>query len=399
MLERTDGATPAVTPEALAERIAAGDDLTVLDVRDRDEFEAWHVDGPGVTAVQIPHVKFVGADATGGVPKLVADLAEPIVVVCGEGDASAFVADLLDGHGFDAANLAGGMDAWARVYTEAPVAGDTATVVQYRRPASGCLTYLVSDGERAAVVDPLRAFADRYVADCEARGWELVAAVDTHVHADHVSGVRAVADRTGADVVVPAAATERGLDYDRDVRTVDHGDAVAVGDLELSAVRLPGHTTESTGYRVERLLLSGDSLFLDGVARPDLEGAAESEGADARADADERTRDLAATLYHTLQERVLDLPDETRICPGHYAPTTPVRADDTYTATVGELRARVPTLSLSQGEFVDRIAGATGSRPANFRRIVATNLGREDADDETAFELELGPNNCATTGD
>jgi glyoxylase-like metal-dependent hydrolase (beta-lactamase superfamily II) len=396
MLERTDGATPAVTPEALAERIAAGDDLTVLDVRDRDEFEAWRVDGPGVEAVQIPHVKFVGADATGGVADLVADLTEPIVAVCGEGDASAFVADLLDGHGFDVANLTGGMDAWAQVYTEAPVAGDAATVVQYRRPASGCLASLVSDGEHAAVVDPLRAFADRYVADCEARGWDLVAAVDTHVHADHVSGVRAVADRTGADIVVPVGARERGLDYDRDVRFVDHGDSLAVGDLDLEALRLPGHTTEMTGYRVGDLLLSGDSLFLDGVARPDLEGAA----GDTDDDADgERARDLAATLYHTLQERVLDLPDETRLCPSHCAPGTPVRADDTYTATVGELRERVPALSLSQAEFVDRIAGATGPRPANFQRIVATNLGQADADDETAFELELGPNNCAATGD
>ncbi len=254
----------------------------------------------------------------------------------------------------------------------------------------------MSDGDAAAVVDPLRAFADRYVADCEARGWDLVAAVDTHVHADHVSGVRAVADRCGAEIVVPAAARERGLDYgDRDVRYVDHGDAIAVGDRDLEAVRLAGHTTEMTGYRVGDLLLSGDSLFLDAVARPDLEGAAEGDDAAV----DDRARDLAATLYDTLHERVLGLPDGTRVCPGHYEPGRRPEPDDTYTATVGALRDRVAALGLDREAFVDRVGGTAAPRPANFAEVVATNLGHEATDDETAFELELGPNNCAAPAD
>ncbi len=423
MTDDADGDVPTTSAEALAHRVEAGEELTVLDVRDRDEFETWHVDGESVDAVQVPHVKFVQAEVTGGVADLLDDPEEPIVVVCGEGDASAYVADLLVEAGFDAANLAGGMEAWARVYrtTEVPTGdgaddadaaagGDALTVLQYRRPATGCLAYLVSDGDAAAVVDPLRAVTDRYVADCEERGWELVAALDTHVHADHVSGVRAVADRTGAEVVVPAAARERGLDYgDRDVRYVDHGDAVTVGEYDLAAVRLPGHTTEMTGYRVGDCLFAGDSLFLRAVARPDLEGAAEGEAGDAAsADADtespdaavdDRARDLAATLYHTLRERVLGLPDATCVCPGHYEPGTTPEADGTYTATVGTLRDRVAALDLDRETFVDRVGGTAAPRPANFADIVATNLGRATTDDETAFELELGPNNCAASAD
>jgi glyoxylase-like metal-dependent hydrolase (beta-lactamase superfamily II) len=277
-----------------------------------------------------------------------------------------------------------------------------ATVVQYRRPASGCLAYLVSDGDRAAVVDPLRAFADRYVADCEERGWTLVAAVDTHVHADHVSGVRAVADRTDAGVVVPAGARERGLSYDRPVRFVADGDGIAVGETAIDAVSLPGHTTETTGFRVDDLLLAGDSLFLRAVARPDLEGAAagdeRADGSDGHAgerDAADRARDLAATLYHTLHGHVLSFPDDTRLCPGHYEPGTSPEEDGTYTATLGTPRDRVAALALDEDEFVDCVAGAATPRPANFEDIVATNLGRASTDDETAFELELGPNNCA----
>jgi glyoxylase-like metal-dependent hydrolase (beta-lactamase superfamily II) len=371
---------PTTTPGALARRLRSGEATTILDVRDRDEFDAWHVDGPGVDAVQIPHVKFVQAEVTDSVDDLAADLDEPVVVVCGEGDASAYVADLLLDAGVDASNLAGGMEGWARVYDAATVADGPVTVVQYQRPSSGCLSYLVHDGERALVVDPLRAFAERYVADCEAAGVDLAYAVDTHVHADHVSGVRALAALAGAETVLPAGATERGLAFD--ARFLADGDVLDVGD-GVDAVALPGHTTEMTGLRVGDGLLAGDSLFLDGVARPDLETGADG------------AREMAATLYDTLHDRVLALPDDVRVAPGHVASHTPAADDDTYTATVGALRERVAALSLDRAAFVERVGTDLPERPANVERIIETNLGRDDPDDETAFELELGPNNCA----
>ncbi len=386
---------PSVTPAALDERLRAREPTVVLDVRNRDEFERWHVEGPAVEAVQASHAKFVAAGVTDDVAAHAADLgldpSDRIVVVCGHGEASAEVAGLLVDAGFDAANLAGGMDAWADllVATEVPDTADDPAVVQYRRPSSGCLSYLVVSGDEAVAIDPLRAFADRYAADATDRGAALVAAVDTHVHADHVSGVVTLAERTDADAVVPAGATERGLDLPVDPRLLDAGESVAVGAAQLSAVPLPGHTSEMTGLKLERadapdLLFCGDSLFRAAVARPDLEAGAE--GAPA----------LAEWLYETLNARLLALPDETLVLPGHYASPAEV-VDGLVSTTVGEARDR-DLLALDREAFVERVTSSTPPRPANYERIINVNLGRQAVAAGEAFELELGPNSCAAGG-
>ncbi|RKD95344.1 MBL fold metallo-hydrolase [Halopiger aswanensis] len=385
-----------IAPETLADRLRASDELTVLDVRDRDEFDRWHIEGEGVEAVQIPHMKFIQAQATGDVDDLAADLEEPIVAVCGRGEASDHAVDLLRDAGIDAQNLAGGMDAWADLYVARELEVDvdlgldrrgdsSATVVQYDRPSSGCLAYAIYSGGEAAVIDPLRAFADRYVEDAADRGAELKYAIDTHVHADHVSGVRALESRTDATAVLPEGARDRGLAFD--AMTLTDGDELHVGDATLTAVATPGHTTESLSYRLGDLLFTGDTLFLEGVGRPDLERG--DEGAPA----------AARQLYETLEDTLSELPAETTIAPGHYSDTADPRdGDGAYAATLGDRRDRLEAFSMAEDEFVEHVTGDRPPRPANHERIVAANLGREDVDSETAFELELGLNNCAVTG-
>jgi glyoxylase-like metal-dependent hydrolase (beta-lactamase superfamily II) len=273
------------------------------------------------------------------------------------------------------------MRGWARVYhaVEIDVDSDDATVVQYQRPSSGCLAYLVVSGEEALVIDPLRAFTDRYVADTREKGAELVAAVDTHVHADHVSGVRDLARETDAEVILPKGARERGLAFD--ARLVEAGETLEVGDAELDAVALPGHTTEMLGFELGDLLFAGDTVFLESVARPDLEAG------------DEGAPDAARRLHGTLST----IDDETRIAPAHFSEAARPDASGAYVARMGDLRERLGALSLSREEFVESLLDDMPPRPANYEEIIAVNLGLERVDDDESFELELGPNNCAAT--
>jgi glyoxylase-like metal-dependent hydrolase (beta-lactamase superfamily II) len=140
-----------------------------------------------------------------------------------------------------------------------------------------------------------------------------------------------------------------------------------------------------TSYRVGEFLFTGDGLFTESVARPDLE------------EGDAGAPDAAATLYETLQETILPLPDDTVVAPAHFSDAAEPADDGSYTVTLGELAASMDALSMDRDEFVEFVLSDMPPRPANYEDIIATNLGQQTADDDEAFELELGPNNCAAS--
>ena len=374
----------SIAPEDLRERIDAGERVTILDVRAEGEYDEWHIEGENVETVNVPYYEFIEGvddDLLARVPE-----GDPVVAVCAKGGASQFVAGTLLDEGIDAVNMAEGMNGWARLYdvVEVSRAPGPATVLQFQRPSSGCLAYLVHHDGEGALVDPLRAFEDFYVELADDLGIDLVYAVDTHVHADHVSGVRVVADRTGAASVLSRGAMDRGVEYEVD-QVVEDGDVLTVGDATIDVHATPGHTSGMTSFLVDDgVLLTGDGLFVESVARPDLE------------EGDEGAPDAARQLYDTLQE-ILELPDDTVVAPAHFSEVAEPADDGTYTARLGDLEDHMDALSLDRDEFVEFILADMPPRPANFEDIIATNLGRQDVDDEEAFELELGPNNCAAT--
>jgi glyoxylase-like metal-dependent hydrolase (beta-lactamase superfamily II) len=141
-----------------------------------------------------------------------------------------------------------------------------------------------------------------------------------------------------------------------------------------------------TSYLVgDSLLATGDGLFIESVARPDLE------------EGDEGAPDAARMLYESLQERVLALPDGTLVAGAHFSDAAKPAADGTYTAPLGDLKERMDALSMDEAAFVELILSDMPPRPGNYEDIIATNLGQQTAADDEAFELELGPNNCAAS--
>jgi len=392
-LDEMDFPTPesdvdSITAEMLKARIDGGDSVTLLDARMASDYEEWKIDGENVTSINVPYFEFLDEDIADDVLAQIPEN-EHVTVLCAKGGASEFVAGALADRGYDGDHLEEGMNGWASIYEAHEVTeyDGPGTLLQYQRPSSGCLGYLLYDDGEAAIVDPLRAFTDRYLDDAEELGVELKYAFDTHVHADHISGLRDLAAE-GVEAMLPAAAADRGVTYADDVTLVEDGDEFAAGDATVETVFTPGHTTGMTSYLLgDSLLATGDGLFIESVARPDLE------------EGDDGAPEAARTLYDSLQNRVLALDDDVLVGGAHFSDAAEPAADGTYTAPIGDLRERMDALSVSENEFVEVVLADMPPRPANYEEIIATNLGQNTVDDDEAFTLELGPNNCAASQD
>lgn len=377
-----------VDPESLKDRIDAGEDVTLLDARMQSDYEEWRIDGENVTSINVPYFEFLEDEVDEEILDQIPDDRE-VTVLCAKGGASEFVAGTLAELGYEVNHLEDGMNGWASIYEAVEVDRyeGTGTLLQYQRPSSGCLGYFLYDDGEAAIIDPLRAFTDRYLEDADELGVDLTYALDTHIHADHISGVRDLDDE-GVEGVIPEATVDRGVTYADDLTTATDGDTFEVGDATIEAVYTPGHTTGMTSYLVdESLLATGDGLFIESVARPDLE------------EGDDGAPEAARMLYESIQERVLTLPNDTLVGGAHFSDSAEPAEDGTYTAPIGDLVERMAALTMDEQEFVDLILSDMPPRPANYEDIIATNLGQNAVDDEEAFTLELGPNNCAASQD
>ena len=203
----------------------------------------------------------------------------------------------------------------------------------------GCLahaSYLIGgDNGDAAVIDPRRD-VDEYLADAEAEGLTIKHVIETHLHADFVSGHVELAKRTGATIALGGATP---VDFPH--RTVREGDEIVLGDVRLRFLETPGHTPEGVsilafvgGEAEPRMVFTGDTLFIGDVGRPDLAGW---RGHSAEA--------MAHAMYHTLKEKLLTLPDATEVWPAHGAGSACGRAlSDERVSTMGREKMLDPAL-------------------------------------------------------
>lgn len=239
---------------------------------------------------------------------------------------------------------------------------------------TACASYLFGCGTtgEVAVLDPHAELVERYLAAAEEAGVRIVAVLETHVQADHLSGLPELVERTGATAHLPA-----GADVDFAHTALGDGERLALGNTIVTALATPGHAPAHASYLVadrrrgdERpwILFSGDTLLIGDVGRPDLHA-----GDDPRA---------AARLLHASLRRLAELPDELLLLPSHYGGSVCGRAlSGNPFSTLGFERSHNRLLTLEDAAaFADAVLADLPPRPEGQERIVAANRGgRRDA--------------------
>jgi len=234
---------------------------------------------------------------------------------------------------------------------------------------TACASYLFGckSKERFAVVDPHAELVDDYIELAEAQQIPIVAVFETHVQADHVSGLPALIERTGATAYLPADA---GVRFDH--VALGDGEIVELGNTTVEAVATPGHAAVHHAYLVTDLtrgaepwmVLTGDALLVGDVGRPDL-----------HANGEQTAEQMAGQLYHSLNERLLRLPDHLLLYPAHYSGSVCGRRLSAQPAsTIGFERRHNKVLQLeSERAFVEALLEDVPPAPPQQAEIVAAN--------------------------
>lgn len=251
----------------------------------------------------------------------------------------------------------------------------------------GCLahaSYLIGSGNEAVVVDPQRD-VDQYIEEAKANGLNIKYVIETHLHADFVSGHRELASRTGAEIVFGEKAN---ADFPH--RPVKDGDELEIGKVKLRIIETPGHTPEGISVLVNdteaseqpQKILTGDTLFVGDVGRPDLAGAKGY-----------TPEMMAGMMYDTLNQKLLKLPDETEVYPAHGAGSMCGRNMSRETSsTIGEQRKFNYALQpMSRDEFIQLMTKDMPAAPDYFAKDAEINRSGAPALKELPQPAALNP--------
>ena len=368
-------------------------------MRNRDEFERFRLEGRRpIPAINIPYFEML---ELGGKDEMLdsviayveRDLADqfpsdlPVLAVCAKGDTSEYVARGLRHLGYASANLQGGMKAWGNHYAiRALVEGPDLAIYQVIRPARGCLSYVVASAGKVIVIDALR-HLHPYLDLTRSKNLTIEALIDTHGHADHISGGPALAAQTGApyylhpyDAIHPIDLLPATIPYE----SSRDGQVFPVGQHELKALHIPGHTLGLVAFQLDdRYLFTGDSIFIRSIARPDLGGKAET----------------WAPLHGRSLRRLLGLPGQIIVLPGHFSSLDEADETGRFAASLDDLKKRNDGLVVLQREseegFVRYLLESLPKFIGEYVDIKRVNAGLLAPAEDDAATLELGKNVCA----
>ncbi|KON68779.1 hypothetical protein AKG34_08215 [Peribacillus butanolivorans] len=368
-----------MTAKEVSKKVINKAELFILDVRNESDFNDWKIEGENFEFLNIPYF-----DLLDGVEEIIDKIPanKEILVVCAKEGSSIMIAEMLSEAGLDVSYLKGGMKAWSE-HLEPVKIGDLnngGEIYQFVRLGKGCLSYMIISNGEAAVIDSTR-MTDIYVDFADSIGAKITHVFDTHLHADHISGGRKIAESANATYWLPPKdATEVTFEY----QPLEGGKVVTIGHtaINIHALYSPGHTIGSTSFVVdEKYLLSGDILFIDSIGRPDLAGLAE---------------DWVGDLRETLYTRYRELSDELIVLPSHFMIIEELNEDGSVAKKLGELFVENHGLNIAdETEFRELVTGNLPPQPNAYQEIRETNMGKITPDEEKQREMEIGPNRCA----
>lgn len=368
-----------MSSKEVTKKVFNREDLFILDVRNESDYQDWKIEGENFEYFNIPYFELLDG-VEGIMDKIPFD--KEVLVVCAKEGSSIMVAEMLSDEGLTVSYLKGGMKAWSEHLEPVKVGDlkDGGEIYQFLRIGKGCLSYMVVSNGDAAIIDATR-MTDIYLEFADSIGAKITHVFDTHLHADHISGGRNIAEKTGATYWLPPKdATEVTFEY----RPLENGNEVEIGNVKINihALYSPGHTIGSTSFIVdEKFLLSGDILFIDSIGRPDLAGLAQ---------------DWVGDLRESLYKRYKELSEDLIVLPAHFMIIDELNEDGSVSEKLGTLYAKNHGLNIEdENEFRKLVTENLPPQPNAYQEIRETNMGKINPDEEKQREMEIGPNRCA----
>lgn len=369
----------AIKANEIAKKVINKEEAFILDVRNTDAFDDWRIEGENIEVMNKPYFELLdGVEVVlDKIPK------EDVIVVCAKEGSSKFVAEQLEESGLSQVSyLEGGMRSWSEHLEPIKVGdlSDGGEIYQFVRLGKGCLSYMIISENEAMVIDANR-MIDYYTEFAKEKNAKIVQVADTHLHADHISGGRKIAEATGATYWLPPKdASEVQFSYEK----LEEGNDITVGNtkVKVQPIYSPGHTIGSTSFIIdETYLLTGDILFVESIGRPDLAGKAE---------------DWVGDLRNTLYSRFKELSDDLLVLPAHFSNISELDERGLAAEKLGKLFSVNEGLQIEdEGQFRKIVTENLPPQPNAFKDIRRVNMGKLQPNEEEQSEMEIGPNRCA----
>jgi len=410
-----------IKPVDLKKKIDDGEDIYILDVRDPQEHKTWKVfyDRYDDTPL-IPVDSLLSSDSLKNIPK-----DKEVVTFCARGNRSMSAAQMLSARGYNVKSMEGGLSGWNTVYDIAQIidigspssrssltSPSSLMVWQIRRISRGCMSYIIANlgDKKAAVIDSTCEIDDYIGAIVNENNLKITGILDTHLHADHLSGNTKLAKKYGCDVYISSLEAYELKDFPNadglNFKSLKDGDKINIGnEVVLDAIHTPGHTNGSVCFKLQIdevkeigyggdgiqkknrnpnfskiYLFTGDTLFVNGVGRPDLHNKAE---------------EFTHHLYNSYHQKILRLPEETIILPSHFSERFEHGKPVYRTLKSIKENMNIVSDTVSEDKFIKSILSSIPSQqPMNYEKIVSINKGMVPCNLIGQNDLETGPNSC-----